>query len=191
MNVPLYLARGIERGYQPIYDVLSENCAYGLVLHSGRADPDLFKWPTGVQVQQLWDVLIGESLDFKWRPPLQQDVNAEPVPEGTSVIVLERQNQKCTYDIENQILTIVGKPDWHINGKRAGAVVHYLVEQAYRGRWEIPAKELLDKTKTDFGGAGRVPSIFRGNDQWETYISRPKHGYYGLNLELISAGASA
>ncbi len=88
------------------------------------------------------------------------------------------------YDAARRILKIKGKPDWYIGGERRPLAIRYMYEQAKKGRWELPAKEILAATKIpgQRGGATRMQSLFSNSLEWEDYIVSPKRGYYCFNI---------
>jgi len=136
-------------------------------------------WPEHVSIHRLKDVISQGTHRLI--------VHDSPVSDDTNDCDGQMADAGCSGVIFNaslNILSIEGKPDWHIKGVRQALAVKYMYRQAKQGRWELPAKEILMAVKApgQQGGAVRMQSLFSVSSGWENYISSPSRGYYRFNI---------
>ena len=88
------------------------------------------------------------------------------------------EKESVALDAVRRVLSVEGKPDWHIRGDSQFAAVNYLFEQHKKGVESVPAFEILDAVKRATGTTPkRLGTLFQYTD-WENYIERPKRGVY-------------
>lgn len=87
------------------------------------------------------------------------------------------------FDEYTNTLTIRTNPTpWVIKGPKQAAAIKYMAEQAYKGRWELSAAEILKTVNGNktHGICRRIPSLFNGNDAWHGYITNLRRGVWGF-----------
>ena len=118
MSVPIYLVRGLRRAKKEIINTLKQNNAYGVVLSSSQTLSSLLRWPPGIQVQKLWDVLAGEPISIELNGVLASiPTIPKPEPLKKEKMVLDDNGQElCSYNCSTKVLKISGKPEWGVGG---------------------------------------------------------------------------
>jgi transposase-like protein len=141
--------------------------------------PDLIRWPEGVVVIALADVMVTHLEESRIDKARLYKLMA-----GGQARDQQTSDCPVEYDAFRKVLSIKGKPDWHITGDKQAKVVEYMYQQALNGRWELQANEILTATKikTSSSGSVRMQSLFKGSLEWEDYIANPSRGRYSFNL---------
>lgn len=175
----VYLARGLSRHLKRIVEHFNDTGKTGVLLTTSRFVPELIRWPNGLIVKRIEDILDENMEDTVVDQCWLDAMNAKGTADSAS--------DKCFpvyFDERRNILSIDGKPDWKISGVKHRAVVHYMYRQFKLGRCELKAKELLDSTQSpgQVGGSKQISSIFSACDKWREYIGSPRRGYYAFNL---------
>jgi len=66
--------------------------------------------------------------------------------------------------------------------QRQAAAIKYMVEQANKGKWELPAAEILGSVygTQNLGRSRRMQDLFKSNSQWRDYITNHEKGIWGF-----------
>lgn len=210
VSFPVYLVRRLHQARDAIIESLSKHNVHGLVLLTGKKNPVHQKWPPGIEVQRLWDVIAGDGLRFDVSQPMLNTgvsivVNTPVVVRSAKVentvtqttskidvetkrssfdeIKNERGETIVAYDWNNHVLSIPGKPDWYLEGEtRQAAIVEYLFEKAKSGVWEVKHKDIMFQTEPSYGGSRHITNVFRNNRTWREFILIFGRGKWGFDV---------
>lgn len=177
--IPLYIVRELNVHLVEIMNYLEDRCSPGIVLSTGKMIPDKIGWPPGIVVRHLVEALVDYEettrLDKAWLTSL---VTGQVIQSTTKHLPVH-------YDPVRQVLSIMGKPDWPIKGRRQSLAIAYMFNQATKGRWELQAKEILEATRQpgQVGGVKHLQSLFSLSEDWERYITRSRRGIYRFKLD--------
>lgn len=179
IHVPIYVARSLNRNLDDIVGAMASGNSPAILLSCTNNLPDLIRWPEGVVVIPLADVMVTHLEESRIDKARLYKLMA-----GGQARDQQTSDCPVEYDAFRKVLSIKGKPDWHITGDKQAKVVEYMYQQALNGRWELQANEILTATKikTSSSGSVRMQSLFKGSLEWEDYIANPSRGRYSFNL---------
>ncbi len=207
-HFPVYILRGLDWAQDKILEWLHDRRLHGLLLLCANHLPKFLSWPSGMQAQRLSDVVMGDRLRFEVSVPLLNPIAVSGIPKLDSPMVGARDTYSpcdqvveysesptsksiknsrgetvVTYDRENKVLSIPGKPDWRLTGStRQAAIVEYLFKKGESGVWCVSHKELMAATKPLYGGSRHISNIFRDNRDWSRYIVKMSRGEWGFDI---------
>lgn len=177
-HFPVYLVRCLGQWVDAASDYFRNVSMPVIVLGASRTIPRHIALPRNIIAINLCESLhdVRDSVMMAVRHfdpiPFEDERGGRQAPSPVS------------YDSIRQILSINGKPNWHIQGERKAAVVKYLFEQYKVGRSEIPSREIIEAVRSpgQHGGSLRMQSFFHRDECWKTYIISPRRGRYSLNF---------
>ena len=89
---------------------------------------------------------------------------------------------RVSYDDQSGVLSITGKPEWQIKGKRQRAAIAYMFQQYQMGRKMLLSSEIIAAVyagEHEFASAARMGNIFQLTP-WQEYIKCIKRGVYAF-----------
>lgn len=181
LRIRVFLVRSLVLNLDNVIQVLRDENTPAIVLSTSKILPQYIQWPEGVVVCGLADAVIKHlpdtKLNTRWLYKL--------VVGGCAGKTALPADFPVQYDVVRHVLSIAGKPDWHVKGPKQRKAVQYMVDQAKKGRWELSAGEILAATRApgQSGGAPRMGSLFSNSLEWQDYIVRPNKGVYSLKLD--------
>ncbi len=174
-----WLVRKLDRYLPEVVTQLESRSSSGLLLSTGQGHSEFIRLPEGIVLCSLRDAVVPHleetRLDVDW---LYRRMLGVPETTADSDFPIE-------YDPYRKVLVIRGKQPWVIKGPKHAKAVEHMYEQARKGRWELPAKEILTAARDQGqeGGSERMSSLFGANIEWEDYIIRVRRGFYAFNLD--------
>ncbi len=178
----VYVARNIDLHSREIAWLLEHEKEPILILSADERVPVYSQWPESVSVRRLSDVVEPILIESNNKPHLDEVEIGEPEAEE------ELTPPLIEHDGNDIILQIPEKDPWRIRGKRQAQVVLYMHEQALKGRWVLPAKDLLMCGAKEMHRVSKqVSTLFSGSDVWKNYITSPTYGHYSFNMGAFAA----
>lgn len=175
----VWVARGLALSVDAVFQRLQQTdlSDLGIILTTGNSLPAILTVPRHYRIIPIKAVIDSTH--------------------NTARIDMERLNRLVTaadpadeismspvhFDEYTNTLTIRTNPvPWVIRGPKQAAAIKYMAEQAYKGRWELSAAEILKAVNGNktHGICRRIPSLFNGNDDWHGYITNIRRGVWGF-----------
>ncbi|BCO30079.1 hypothetical protein TspCOW1_01820 [Thiohalobacter sp. COW1] len=175
----VWLVRKLDRYLPEVATWLSSRSSSGLLLSTGQWHSDLIRLPEGIVLCPLCDAVVSHleetRLDTDWLYRRMLGVSEN----------MDDSNFPIEFDPYRKRLVIRGKAPWVLKGPKHVKAVEYMFKQARKGRWELPAKEILAAVRDNgqVGGSVRMSSLFGANIEWEDYITRVRKGIYAFKLD--------
>ena len=175
----IWVARGLALSVDAVFQRLQQTdlSDLGIILTAGNALSPVITAPRHYRVISIKEVIDSTqnkaSIDMERLNRLVTGANFAD----------EHQKSPVHFDEYSNKLTIRTNPvPWVIRGPKQAAAIKYMAEQAYNGRWELSAAEILkavNGSKTH-GICRRIPSLFNGNHDWHGYITNIRRGVWGF-----------
>ena len=175
----VWVARGLALSVDAVFQRLQQIdlSDLGIILTAGNALPAIITVPRHYRVISIKEVIDSTQniarIDME---KLNRLVTGANYAEESSTSSLH-------FDEYTNTLTIRTNPTpWVIRGPKQAAAIKYMAEQAYKGRWELSAAEILKAVNGNktHGICRRIPSLFNGNDDWHGYITNIRRGVWGF-----------
>jgi len=175
----VWVVRGFVFSIETVFQRLQQTdlSDLGIILTTGNALPAIITVPRHYRIIPVKEVIDSTQnvarLDMERLNRLVTEANFAD----------ESSMSPVHFDEYNNKLTIRTNPvPWVIKGPKQAAAIKYMAEQAYKGRWELSASEILKAVNGNktHGICRRIPSLFNGNDDWHGYITNIRRGVWGF-----------
>ena len=175
----VWVVRGFVFSIETVFQRLQQTdlSDLGIILTTGNALPAIITVPRHYRIIPVKEVIDSTQnvarLDMERLNRLVTEAN----------FAGESSMSPVHFDEYNNKLTIRTNPvPWVIKGPKQAAAIKYMAEQAYKGRWELSASEILKAVNGNktHGICRRIPSLFNGNDDWHGYITNIRRGVWGF-----------
>ncbi|QGG80592.1 hypothetical protein GH975_08415 [Litorivicinus lipolyticus] len=175
----VWVARGLALSVDAVFHRLQQTdlSDLGIILTTGNSLPAIITVPRHYRVIPIKEVIDSTQnvarIDMERLRLLMTGANFTD----------ESSMSPVHFDEYTNTLTISTNPTpWMIRGPKQAAAIKYMAEQAYKGRWELSAAEILKAVNGNktHGICRRIPSLFNGNDDWHGYIMNIRRGVWGF-----------
>jgi len=175
----VWVARGLALSVDAVFQRLQQTdlSDLGIILTAGNSLPAIITVPRHYRIIPIKEVI--DSTQNTARIDMEK---LRLLVTGTN-FADESSMSPVHFDEYNNKLTIRTNPvPWVIRGPKQAAAIKYMAEQAYKGRWELSAAEILKAVNGNktHGICRRIPSLFNGNDDWHGYITNIRRGVWGF-----------
>jgi hypothetical protein len=175
----IWLTRGLVFSIEAVFQRLqqTELSDFGIILTTGNALPSVITVPSHYRVIPIKKIIDSTQpvarLDSEILNRLVSGIDSLP----------DNPMAPVHFDEYTNTLTIRTNPTpWVISGPKQAAAIKYMVDQANKGRWELPAAEILGGVygRQNLGRSRRIQDLFKSNSQWRDYITNHEKGIWGF-----------
>jgi len=175
----IWLTRGLVFSIEAVFQRLQQNDLpdLGIILTTGNALPAIITVPRHYRVIPMKKIVDttqpAARLDIELLNRLVSGIDSPP----------DKSMAPVHFDEYTNTLTVRTNPTpWVISGPKQAAAIKYMVEQANKGKWELPAAEILGSVygTQNLGRSRRMQDLFKSNSQWRDYITNHEKGIWGF-----------
>jgi len=178
-DIDVWMCKRFCQNLGVVYDYLERPAIpeLGILLTCGGPIADMLRRPKRFHIVRLLDML-----------PTNSDTAAI---DQTIIALLTTRSETAVLDSScpvnfNELtntLTLHNHPEpWVIKGPLQIKAIRYMAEQAIKGRWDLPAGEILNAVygTQKVGRSRRMQDLFKSNAQWRSYITNRENGIWGF-----------